>query len=394
MRKFKWISGVIVLALLLVPVPVSAAAVAALVKQGNAAYAAGKFDAALDAYAKAAAECPKSARIYFNKGAAYFRKDDLRKAKAAWEKAALNAADLSLKAKALYNLGNLSFSEAKRQKDADLQKSIAACTRSVRYYQKAIDLLKKPATPPNPTLRQQAAENIEMVRLTLKSILDELHKRKDRQAQQQAAADQIQKLIDKQQALNKRRQNNRAAEQKNGASKQLQKAIADLADDQQKLSTETRAAAQALPNHPQSDALEKARQNMGHAGEEQRKAAERMQRGDLAGAAQQQQSALEELEKARNALARQHRSGPGKRPQAGQGRKAAESGGKNQDPEKAARRQKGTPSAGTPQKDQQAAAPVVQMPDDAQSILNAESENRKYRRQSMPAGYADIDKDW
>ena len=302
MPTFKWVSCSIIVPLLLVSLPAPAASLSSLVDEGNAAYEAGNYDAALNAYERAAGENPESSQIDFNKGAAYFRKGDLPKAKDAWEKAALNAKELSLEAKALFNLGNLSFSEAERQKDSDLQKSIDDCTRSIAYYQQAINLLNNPESLSDSELRQQAAQNIEMVRLVMKSILDELQKQQKHKKQREESASHIQEIISKQQALNKRHQSNMDAEQTNRAGDQFPKKAADLADEQRQLSAETQDAENALADQQNSDTLEKGNQ--------------------------QQENA------------------------------------------------------------------VVQLPDDAESIIDEEKENQKNRRPLTPGGYADIDKDW
>ena len=47
-----------------------------LVERGNAAYRAGQYGEALEAYDKASVDAPESPHIYFNKGGAYYRKSD------------------------------------------------------------------------------------------------------------------------------------------------------------------------------------------------------------------------------------------------------------------------------------------------------------------------------
>ncbi len=62
----------LVFVVILVLIPLQALAVSArkMVSRGNTAYAAEKYDEALEAYEGASVEAPESARIYFNKGAA------------------------------------------------------------------------------------------------------------------------------------------------------------------------------------------------------------------------------------------------------------------------------------------------------------------------------------
>ncbi len=77
------------------------------VNQGNALYADGKYDEALSRYADAQSNAPKSPLVLFNMGAAHFREgkfDDA--AKLFQQVTASNEADLILRAKANYNIGN------------------------------------------------------------------------------------------------------------------------------------------------------------------------------------------------------------------------------------------------------------------------------------------------
>jgi len=73
-NRVLWLVAVVIL--ILIPMQALAASARKMVSRGNTAYAAGQYDEALEAYDAASVEAPESARIYFNKGAAYYRQGD------------------------------------------------------------------------------------------------------------------------------------------------------------------------------------------------------------------------------------------------------------------------------------------------------------------------------
>ena len=101
-----------------------------------------------------------------------------------------------LEARCHYNMGNSYFRESERQRDSDLEKSLATLQQSVAAYQKGLELDPKLA---------DAAHNIEVARLTMKKVLDELKKKQEQAAQQkkkqQEAADNLDDLIKQQEKL-------------------------------------------------------------------------------------------------------------------------------------------------------------------------------------------------
>ena len=227
-------SLLMVMIILLISMQAHADSPKKLVDKGNRAFAMGKYDKALEAYEAAGVEMPESAHIYFNKGAALYRKKDFKGAKEAFEQAALKSRTTRLEAKARFNLGLCSFREAEHQKDGDLDKALDACGKSIRHFQEALKL------DPGFT---DAAENIEVVRLTMKSILDEANKRKeDAEKQQEAmkkAARRIKELMEKQQEMLERNRYFSEEKEQKGDSPDLKTKIADLAREQNDLALET-----------------------------------------------------------------------------------------------------------------------------------------------------------
>ena len=154
--------------------------------RGIAAYRSGKYDQSLEYYRQASIDQPESPYLYFNQGNVYYQKQDYAKAVDAFEKAALKSKDLRLEARATYNLGNCRFAEGKRQEGSDLQKALEAYRKSISHYQKAREL--------DPKL-DDAAYNIEIVRLVIKDLLDKIKKQQQKQQKQQQQQQEIAKQL-------------------------------------------------------------------------------------------------------------------------------------------------------------------------------------------------------
>jgi Ca-activated chloride channel family protein len=95
---------------------------------------------------------------------------------------------MALVAKAKYNLGNCFFQRGSKQRDSDLQKALDDMKTSIDYWRQVLDLDPK---------NEKAARNIEVARLTIKDLLDQLKKQQEQQKnqkdqQQQQQQDQTQ----------------------------------------------------------------------------------------------------------------------------------------------------------------------------------------------------------
>jgi Ca-activated chloride channel family protein len=393
-RAAKWLPGVLagaVLSLWTAPPGATAASSTRLVDRGNAAYAAGKYDEALDRYREASIDAPESAQIAFDRGAAYYRKGDFAKAAEFFKQAALKARDVKLEAKSKYNLGNAAFREAQRQQDSDLKASLEACRRSIEHYHDALEL--------DPEYRR-AAENIEVVRLTMKAILDKIKKQeeeaKQHQQAQQGAQKALKQLIEKQQqaldrsrALTKRRDSTHRAERS--------KEIGKLASQQRQIENETRSVSRNLTKGAQKppkapSPAEEARRHLDQAAKDQDAAAGKLDQKQSAAAQPDQEAALKELKQAQSALKQQGPQAGGQKKQAQQGQ-----GGRKNQP---ASSPQASPQQAPPTKPQAQPSGGRQPPqlaqtnDSAQDILEEEKENRERRRMPMAGGYRPVDKDW
>ena len=382
-----------------------------LIDTGNAAFDEQRYEDALSAYEEAETTLPEEPILYFNKGAVLYRQEDYEAAKEAFKEAAVKTKDLGLEARSNYNLGNCAFRQAERQRDSDLKKSIEALEESVQHYQRALEL------DPDYT---DAARNIEVARLTMKTILDEIKKQQEQQQKMQEIKKTLQELIQEQQAL--RDHTEEAAQQGEDG-----KAIADP---QGSLRDRTGALAQEMaslspdPNTPSP--LDGPRQLVEQATEKQLAAKERLDAGLAPDALEPQQNALALMQQALDAMQQQEDER-----QQQQQQEQRESGDQQQqstDPTQQQQHQKGAD-----QKEQQEEGADQQSKDDAESkvddegeadaeqqsatqspsqegemqdqgqavsrgerpedVLEEEEQNRD-RRMQIPAGHHSVDKDW
>ena len=347
--------------------PTFAKSVRELIAEGNQAYHGESYDDALDAYDKASVDAPESPQIYFNKGAVHYRKGDYPKARELFEQASLKTKDLSLEARAQYNLGNCAFREGERQRDSDLKKSMDQLKSAVLHYQRALEL--------DPELKD-AAHNIEIARLIMKQILDEIKKKeeeeKKKQEQQQQLAKKLEELIQRQEKLTK---DTKALQDKVKKidPAELQKGAEGLADEQGTVREETGKLAEQMtppptqsnqpnqPNQPDSP-LPQIKEHLERATGAQDGAEKDLRKKQLASAQGFEKRALEEMKKALEAMR-------------GDDQQQNQEGEQQQQQE--------------PQ--QQAAAPRDET---AHDILDEEKENRKRRQPPRAGGYRPVDKDW
>lgn len=181
-----------------------------LVRDGNEAFELGSFDEALSLYRKAAKERPDSAEIAYNQGAALYKKNDFSGATRYFEEAAQGSGEVDLKAKAEFNLGNCRFREAEQAKEqGDLKGSIQSTRQSAGHFREALRL--------EPDHRE-AAENLEMARLYLKTLLEEQQQQPQDQQDQQDGDDKEESQEQQQQQAGEQR--GEQGEEKEGAQQQ------------------------------------------------------------------------------------------------------------------------------------------------------------------------------
>lgn len=370
-----------VLVSILTEMPTFAASGSDLVAEGNRAYRDGKYDEALEAYEKASVDVPESPRIYFNKGASEYMKGDYKKAADLFEKAALKTKDLAFEARSQYNLGNSLFRESERQRDSDLQKSLKMLEKSIIQYQKAMKL--------DPSIKD-AAHNIEIARLTMKQVLDEIKKQqeeaKEHQEKSKALADTLKDLIQRQEKLAEDTKGLEGEKKRNADSGNLRDRSRELATDQNNLKNETEKVAEQMDAHQghHGTSSTKGKEHLERAVSEQGAAEEELQKENLASAHGAQQNAAMEMKKALEAMS----DGGDRENQQQNEREQEEQQGANQ------QQQPDTPSKPEGQEPEQQQKAMAQRDETAHDILDEERENREQRQIRVRGGYRPVEKDW
>jgi len=184
--------------------------------QGNRLYEQGKFNEAIKQYDQAIIDSPQVLEPKFNKANSHYRLDDIEQAMNLYRQVAANSKDMKLVTKAKYNLGNCFFQQGSKQRDSNLQKAIEEMETAIGHWRGVLDI-----DPEN----QKAAKNIEVARLTIKDILDQIKNQQDpnqpqypNQGQQQQNQQQ-----DKQQSQQRQGQDPNKPEDPNQQQKQNSK---------------------------------------------------------------------------------------------------------------------------------------------------------------------------
>lgn len=147
-----------------------------MLREGNRLYDANQYTEAVNKYNEALVEQPNAIEPKFNKANSYYRLDDLGEAIDLYQEVAAGSKDMAMVARAKYNLGNCFFERGSKQRDSDLQKALEDMKTSITYWRQVLDI-----DPEN----EKAARNIEVARLTIKDILDQLKRQQEQQKNQQ-----------------------------------------------------------------------------------------------------------------------------------------------------------------------------------------------------------------
>lgn len=150
----------------------SAESIREVTSEGNKLYRQGNFNEAINQYDQALVEAPQALEPKFNKANSYYRLDDLAQAMNLYREVAAESKDMTLVAKAKYNLGNTHFQQGSKQRDSNLQKAIEDMETAIGSWRGVLDI-----EPDN----TKAARNIEVARLTIKDLLDQLNKQQQQQ---------------------------------------------------------------------------------------------------------------------------------------------------------------------------------------------------------------------
>ncbi len=346
---------------------------ASCVREGNALYHQGKYNEAIEAYDRALVEKAEASEAIFNKANCYYRLDDWARAAELYRQVASQSKDMELVAKARYNLGNCCFKQGLRQRDSDLQKALDALKESIVHWRGVLEL-----RPSN----EKAGKNIEVARLIIKDILDQLNKQMQQQQQQAQRQKQIQQklqeLLQRQKAAAQQTQQTKSqAEEGQISQEEASKQYSQQADEQRRLAEETQQLSKQLDaNEPNSSPqMQQASEQLRAAASAQQRAEKHLEASDANSAARSQAEAIERLEDAMKQL-----SGP-KQP-----------GQDNQQQQQPQTQQQTQPEdANKPgqQQEQVYAADAT-----ADEILERERRQKRLRQMRQRGGYQKVEMDW
>jgi len=161
------------------------------ISQGNKLYKQGNYNEAINSYEKALTEAPGALEPKFNQANSYYKLDDLSKALDLYREVAAESKDMKLVAKAKYNLGNTFFQQGSKQKDSNLQKAIDDMKTAISSWRGVLDI-----EPEN----TKAAKNIEVARLIIKDLLDQLKNQQQNEPNQPQDPNQSQQQNQNQQS--------------------------------------------------------------------------------------------------------------------------------------------------------------------------------------------------
>jgi Ca-activated chloride channel family protein len=144
-----------------------------MVRRGNAALRAGKYDEAMKAYKQAEVSQPESPQLKYNQGLIQYRQRDFAKARDLFGQA-LSTRDLDLEARAHFNLGDCAYSQA-LEKLKSYDEAIKLAREAIGYYRQALEL--KPDD-------RDARANIETAQLLIKDLQDRKKKEEEEKKKQ------------------------------------------------------------------------------------------------------------------------------------------------------------------------------------------------------------------
>ena len=353
------------------------------VREGNRHYAGGEYTQAIEAYDAALLEKQEAFEPKFNKANSYYRLEDLDKAVDLYREVAAESKDMGLVAKAKYNLGNCFFEKGVKEKDSDLEKALKNFEDSITQWRGVLDI-----EPEN----EKAARNIEVARLTIKDIIDQINKQKQQQKEQQKRMEELKKkleeLLEKQKGLSQQNQSvqDRHADGNLDAA-QAEKEYQQLSDEQGGLQGETEQVVQELGAQQaagEPGPMEPIRQELEKAVSEQSEAVDELSRQEGQTAKGSQDKAAEHIENALKNMTQQQQDQSQQQQQQQEQQQEQQEQQENQQQDQQEQQEQ---QEQQPQEQMQAADAT------AEEILEKEKQDRE-RRQKIRAGQKKVDKDW
>ena len=350
--------------------------------EGNKLYHQGNFIEAIKEYDQALLDQPQVMEPKFNKANCYYQLDDLAQAIDLYNEVAAESKDMKLVTMAKYNLGNCYFQRGSKQKDSDLQKALEDLQSSIAYWRQALDI-----EPEN----KNAAKNIEVARLIIKDIIDQLNKQKEQQQQQEQKQKEMQEklkeLLDRQKSLAEQTQQTKEQSDKGHLDQQqASDNYNKQAQEQSQLKSETEQASQQMqqqdPNNPQPPQMQKANDDLKKAIEKQTEAVKNLKASDPNSAKHTEDKAAEHIENALKKLSDENAQGQ-QQQQEQQGQTQQQ-----QEPDESEKEQQQQQEQ--PQQQHAAVAPDTT----AQEILDKEQHQKEQRQMLQRTPYQKVEKDW
>jgi tetratricopeptide (TPR) repeat protein len=123
--------------MLLWPMPGYALSPHEAIRQGNALYQAGEYDAAARQYATAAQALPEAVVVHFNQGNAAYKRQDYAQALEHYTRA-LHIAPPPLESRTTYNLGNVKYQQALQARTRP-QEAMVLARAAITYYRDSLE---------------------------------------------------------------------------------------------------------------------------------------------------------------------------------------------------------------------------------------------------------------
>jgi Ca-activated chloride channel family protein len=358
--------------------PAFAESAKGIVDEGNKLYQQGQYQEAISQYENAMTKSPQAAEPRFNKANSYYRLDDLQQAIDLYKAVAAESKDMQLVEKAKYNLGDCYFRQGMKQKDADLQKAIENMQTAIGWWRQTLDI-----DPAN----ENAAKNIEVARLTIKDIIDQINKQEQQQEQQQQQQKQnqedLKKLLEQQKAL---------ADKTQQESQKPNADYNDVSKEQNQLKDKTEQVKQQLgqQNDPNktNEQQQKATEQLDKATDKQKDAEEKLQKSDAEGAKKSQDEAAKNIEDALKELSEKQKQNQ----QADKQQQQQEQQQAQTEPNQPA--EPNVDSTSSPQAAKQQPQQEVAPDATAEEILDREQRLKDQRQMIQSSGFQKVDKDW
>jgi len=195
--------------LLLIPTNAMAISKRRVVKQGNALFVEGDFEASVDKYTEALKQDEESDIINFNIGTALYKTGEYKDTIRFLQKSLLSDND-DVKQKASYNLGNTLYKYGVGLEDSNIDAAITSLEKSLGQYENSLNILPDD---------EDARFNYDFV----KKELERLRRKKEEKKKQQQQKKQQNKQDREKDQSQKNDQDQKDKEQKDQESTQSQK---------------------------------------------------------------------------------------------------------------------------------------------------------------------------